>query len=119
MRIALAAALAVVAAMPAVADSPADWVTRFAFLHAVGAKQLPPGPDSWEAFACVAKAARAISDRDPTLPIKNWPVEVEANEAISPCKAQMDAIPQHEAKMQKVAVDLIAKLRADRPRQRR
>jgi len=119
LRIALAAALSVVAAMPALADVPADWLTRSAFLHAVDAKQLPTGPESWKAFACVAKAARPISDRDPALPIKNWPVEAEAKEAISPCKAEMDAIPQHAARMQKVAVDLIAKLRADRPRHRR
>jgi hypothetical protein len=118
MRIALAAALAVVVATPVVADAPSDWLTRFAFLHAVGAKRLPPGPESWKAFACVAKAARPISDRDPTLPIKNWPVEAEADEAIAPCKAEMDAIPQHTAKMQNVAVDLIAKLRADRSRNR-
>jgi hypothetical protein len=50
MRIALAAALAVVVAIPAMADAPDDWLTRFAFLHAVGAKQLPPGPESWKAF---------------------------------------------------------------------
>jgi hypothetical protein len=118
MRIALAAALAVVVVMPAAADAPDDWLTRFAFLHAVGAKQLPPGPEGWKAFACVAKAARPISDRDPTPPIKNWPVVDEANAAISPCKAEMDAIPQHAVKMQKVAVDLIAKLRADRLRNR-
>jgi hypothetical protein len=118
MRIALAAALSVAVAIPAVADAPIDWLTRFAFLHAIGAKQLPPGPDSWKAFACVAKAAQPISDRDPTLPLKNWPVEAEADEAIAPCKVEMDAIPQHAAKMQKVAVDLIAKFRADRPRHR-
>jgi hypothetical protein len=118
MRIALAAALAVVVATPVVADAPIDLLTRYAFLHAVDAEQLPPGPESWKAFACVAKAARPISDRDPTLPIKDWPVEAEADEAIGPCKAEMDAIPQHAAKMQKVAVDLIAKFRADRPRHR-
>src|SRR5262245_23198975 len=118
MRIALAGALAVVIATPVVADAPAEWVTRFAFLHAVKAKRLPPGPESWKAFACVAKAARPISDRDPTLPIKNWPVTAEADEAIAPCMAEMDAIPQHAAKMQNVAVDLIAKFRADRPRHR-
>jgi hypothetical protein len=118
MRTALAATLAVVVATPVVADAPFDWLTRFAFLHAVDAKRLPPGPESWKAFACVAKAARPISDRDPTLPIKSWPVEAEADEAIAPCKAEMDAIPQHAAKMQNVAVDLIAKLRADRPRHR-
>jgi hypothetical protein len=118
MRIALAAGLAVMVATPVVADAPVDWLTRFAFLHAVDAKRLPPGPESWNAFACVAKAARPISDRDPTPPIKNWPVEAEADEAIAPCKAEMDAIPQHAAKMQNVAVDLIAKFRADRPRHR-
>ena len=118
MRIALAAALAMLVATPVVADAPSDWVTRFAFLHAIKAKWLPPGPESWKAFACVAKTARPISDREPTLPIKNWPVEAEADEAIAPCKAEMDAIPQHAAKMQNVAVDLIAKFRADRPRQR-
>jgi hypothetical protein len=93
-------------------------VTRFAFLHAVKAKWLPPGPESWKAFACVAKTARPISDRAPTLPIRNWPVHAEADEAIAPCKAEMDAIPRHAGNMQKVAVDLIAKLRADRPRDR-
>ncbi|HWE19991.1 MAG TPA: hypothetical protein VG758_22885 [Hyphomicrobiaceae bacterium] len=118
MRIALAAALAAVVATPVVADAPIDWLTRFAFLHAIETKQLPPGPGSWKAFACVAKAAQPISNRDPTPPIKNWPVEAEADEAIAPCKAEMDAIPQHAAKMQKVAVDLIAKLRADRVRHR-
>src|SRR5262245_31344726 len=118
MRIAHAAALAVVATVPAVADAPDDWLARFAFLHAVGAKQLPPGPESWKAFTCVAKAARPISERDPTQPVKNWPVVDEANEAISPCKAEMDAIPQHADKMQSVAVDLIAKFRADRLRNR-
>ena len=118
MRIALAAALAVVVATPAVADVPFDWLTRFAFLHAVSVKQLPPGPESWKAFACVANAARPISDREPTRPIKNWPVKAEADEAITPCKAEMDATPQHTAKMQNAAVDLIAKLRADRLRNR-
>jgi hypothetical protein len=118
MRIALAAALAMVLATPVVADTPFDWLTRFAFLHAVEAKHLPPGPESWKAFTCVAKAARPISDRDPTPPIKNWPVAAEADEAIAPCRAEMDAIPQHAANMQNVAADLIAKLRADRPRQR-
>jgi hypothetical protein len=118
MRIALAAALAVMVALPAVADAPIDWVTRFAFLHAVKAKQLPPGPESWKAFACVAKTARPISERDPAWPIKNRPVAAEADEAIAPCKAEMDAIPQHGAKMQNVVVDLIAKLRADRQRHR-
>jgi hypothetical protein len=63
----------VVVATPVVADAPIDWLTRFAFLHAIGAKRLPPGPESWKAFACVANAARSISDRDPTLPVKNWP----------------------------------------------
>ena len=118
MRFAVAIALALVVTVPGMADAPDDWLTRFAFLHAVGAKQLPPGPESWKAFACVAKGARPISDRDPRPPIKNWPVGDEANEAISPCKAEMDAIPQHAAKMQRVAVDLIAKLRADRLRNR-
>ena len=118
MRIALAAALTALVAMPAVANEHIDFLTRFAFLHAVRAKQLPPGPVSWKAFACVAKTARPISDRDPTLPINNWAVEVEADEAIAPCKAEMDAIPQNAAKMQRVAVDLIAKLRADRRRSR-
>src|SRR5262245_59086471 len=118
MRIALAAALATAIATPALANAPIDWLTRFAFLHATGTKRLPPGPESWRAFACVAKAAQSISDRDPTLPIKNWPVAAEADEAIAPCKAEMDAIPQHAAKMQNVAVDLIAKFRADRPRHR-
>src|SRR5262245_45847692 len=118
MRIALAAALAVVVAAPVAADAPVDWLTRFAFLHAVKAKRLPPGPESWRAFACVADAARPISDRDRTLPIKNWPVEAEADEAIAPCKAEIDAIPQHATNMQNVAVDLIAKLRADRRRDR-
>jgi hypothetical protein len=116
MRIALATALAVVVATSVAADTPSDWLTRFAFLHAVEAKHLPPGPESWNAFACVAKAAQPISDRDPTPSIKNWPVEAEADEAIAPCKAEMDAIPQHAARMQNVAVDLIAKLRADRRR---
>ena len=114
MRIALAAALGVVIATPVAADAPIDWLTRFAFLHAVNAKHLPPGPESWKAFACVAKAARPISDRDPRLPIKSRPVEAEADEAIAPCKAEIDAIPQDAAKMQKVVVDLIAKFRADR-----
>jgi hypothetical protein len=119
MRIVLAAALAVVVAMPvALADAPIDWLTRAAFLHAVDARRLPPGPASWKAFACVARAARRISDRDPTLPIKNWPVEAEANEAVSPCKGELEAIPQHAAKMQNVAIDLIAKFRADRLRNR-
>ena len=92
MRIALAGALAMVFATPVVADAPIDWVTRFAFLHAVKAKWLPPGPESWKAFACVAKAAEPISDRDPTPPIRNWAVYAEADEAIAPCKAEMDAI---------------------------
>jgi hypothetical protein len=118
MRIALAAALAVVLATPVVADAPIEWVTRFAFLHAVKAKRLPPGPESWKAFACVAKAARPISDREPTQPTRNRPTHAEADEAISPCKAEMDAIPQYAASMQDVAVDLIAKLRADRQRNR-
>ena len=118
MRIALAAALSVMVAAPVAADAPIDWLTRFAFLRAVDTNRLPPGPESWKAFACVAKAARPISDRDPTLPLKKWPVEAEANEATAPCKTEMDAIPLHAAKMQKVAVDLIAKFRADRPRQR-
>jgi hypothetical protein len=118
MRIALAAALAMMVATPVVADAPFDWVARFAFLHAVGTKRLPPGPESWKAFACVAKAARPISDRDPTLPLKNWPLAAEAAEAIAPCRAEIDAIPQHAANMQNVAVDFIAKLRADRPRHR-
>jgi hypothetical protein len=118
MRIALAAALTVMVATPVVADAPIEWLTRFAFLHAIDAKRLPPGPESWKAFACVAKAAQSISDRDPVLPVKNWPVEAEADEAIAPCKAEMDAIPQHAVKMKKVAVDLIAKFRADRPRHR-
>jgi hypothetical protein len=118
MRIALAAALAVVVTTPVAADAPSLWLTRFAYLHAVNVKHLPPGPEGWNAFACVAKAAQPISHRDPTRPIKNWPVEAEADEAIAPCKAEMDAIPQHASKMQKVAVDLIAKLRADRPRNR-
>jgi hypothetical protein len=118
MRIALAAALIVAVATPVAADAPADWLTRFAFLHAIDANRLPPGPESWKAFACVARAARSISDRDPTLPVKNWPVEAEADEAIAPCKVEMDAIPQHAVKMKKVAVDLIAKFRADRPRHR-
>jgi hypothetical protein len=118
MRTVLAAALALVVATPSVAEAPVDWLTRFAFLHAIDAKRLPPGPESWKAFACVAKAARPISDRYPTRPIKDWPVEAEADEAIAPCKAEMDAIPQHAATMQNVAVDLIAKFRADRPRQR-
>ena len=118
MRITLAAALSVVMATPVLADAPVDWVTRFAYLHAVDINRLPPGPGSWKAFACVANAARPISDRDPTPPIKNWPVEAEANEAIAPCKAEMDGIPHHAATMQKVAVDLIAKFRADRSRQR-
>jgi hypothetical protein len=118
MRIALAAALAMVVATPVMADVAFDWLTRFAFLHAVEAKQLPPGPQSWKAFACVAKAARPISDRDPTLPMKKWPVAAEADEAIAPCRAELDAIPQHAANMQNVAIDLIAKLRADRPRHR-
>jgi hypothetical protein len=118
MRIALAAALTAVVVMPAVASEHIDFLTRFAFLHAVGAKQLPPGPESWKAFACVAKTARPISDRDRAVPVKYWPVKAEADEAISACKAEMDAIPQHAAKMQKVAVDLIAKFRADRPRHR-
>ena len=117
-RIALAAGLVVPVVTPVAADAPIDWLTRFAFLHAVDAKHLPPGPESWKAFTCVAKAARPISDRDPTSLIKNQPVEAEADEAIAPCKAEMDAIPQHAAKMQNVAVDLIAKFRADRPRQR-
>jgi hypothetical protein len=107
-----------VATTPVVADAPIDWVTRFAFLHAVEAQRLPPGPESWKAFACVAKAARPISDRDPTLPIRNWPVRAEADEAIAPCKAELDAIPRHAVNMQNLAVDLIAKLRADRPRNR-
>ena len=55
------------------ADAPIDWLMRFAFLDAVHAKHLPPGPESWKAFACVANAARPISDRNPTLPIKNLP----------------------------------------------
>ena len=38
--------------------------------------------------------------------------------SLAPCKAEMDAILRHAAKMQNVAVDLIAKLRADRPRYR-
>jgi hypothetical protein len=118
MRVALAATLAVVFATPLVADAPVDWLTRFAFLHAIDAKRLPAGPDSWKAFACVAKAARPISDRNPALPLKNWPFEAEAEEAISPCKAEVAAIPDHAAQMQKVAVDLIAKFRADRPRHR-
>jgi hypothetical protein len=118
MRIALAGALAVALATPVVADAPAEWVTRFAFLHAVKAKRLPPGPESWKAFACVAKTARPISDRDPTQPIRNRPIHAEADEAISPCKAEMDAIPKHAANMPDVAVDLIAKLRADRQRNR-
>jgi hypothetical protein len=118
MRTALVALLAVVLVTPVAADPPIDWLTRRAFLHAVGTKHLPPGPESWKAFACVAKAAQPISDRDPTLPIKNWPVEAEADEAIAPCKAEIDAIPQDAAKMQKVAVDLIAKFRADRGRHR-
>jgi hypothetical protein len=118
MRIALATALTAVIAIPAAANEHTEFLTRFAFLHAVGAKQLPPGPESWRAFACVAKTARPISDRDPTLPIENWPFEPEADEAITACKAEMDAIPQHAAKMQNVAVDLIAKFRADRPRHR-
>jgi hypothetical protein len=118
MRVVLAAAFAVVVAAPVVPDAPTEWLTRFAFLHAIGAKQLPPGPESWKAFACVAKAARSISDRDPALPAKNWPVEAEADEAIAPCKAEMDAIPKHAARMQNVAVDLIAKFRADRLRHR-
>src|SRR5262245_27805673 len=105
MRIALAAALTVVIAIPAVANEHAEFLTRFAFLHAVGAKQLAPGPESWRAFACVAKTARPISDHDPTLPIKNWPFEAEAGEAIAACKAKIDAIPKHAAKMQRVAVD--------------
>jgi hypothetical protein len=118
MRIALASALAVVVATPVLADAPIEWVTRFAFLHAVKAERLPPGPESWKAFACVAKAARPISDRDPTQSIRNRPIHAEADEAIAPCKAEMDAIPKHAANMQDVAVDLIAKFRADRPRQR-
>jgi hypothetical protein len=118
MRIALAGALAMMVATPVVADAPTDWVTRFAFLHAVKAKWLPPGPESWKAFACVAKAAGPISDRDPTPPIRKWAVHAEADEAIAPCKAEMDAIPRHAADMQNVAVDLIAKLRADRQRNR-
>ena len=99
-------------------SSGVDWLTRHAFLRAVDAKRLPPGPESWNAFACVAKAALPISDRDPTVPITNWPVEAEADEAIAPCKAEIGAIPQHAAKMQDVAVDLIAKFRADRVRRR-
>lgn len=116
MRTALAGALAMVLATPAVADAPTDWVTRFAFLHAVKVKWLPPGPESWRAFACVARAAGPISDRDPTPPIRNWAAHAEADEAIAPCKAEMNAIPA--ASMQKAAVDVIAKLRADRPRSR-
>lgn len=118
MRIAAAAALAVVLATPAAADAPMDWLTRFAYLRAVDAKRLPPGPESWRAFACVAKAARPISDRDPALPIKYEHAEAEAHEAIAPCKAELEAIPQHATQMERVAVDLIAKLRADRPRNR-
>jgi hypothetical protein len=118
MRIALAAALAVVIATPLAAEAPVDWLTRYAFLHAVDTKRLPPGPESWKAFACVAKAAQPISDRDPTSPLKNWPVEAEADEAIAPCKAEIGAMPQHAAKMQNVAIDLIAKFRADRVRRR-
>jgi hypothetical protein len=118
MRIALAAALCGALATPVVADAPSEWLTRFAFLRAIDAKRLPAGPESWEAFSCVAKAARPISDRDPTPPIKSWPVEAEADEAIALCKVEMDAIPQHAAAMQSVAVDLIAKFRADRLRNR-
>ena len=118
MRIALAAALAVVVTTPVAADAPSEWLTRFAYLHAVNVKHLPPGPEGWNAFACVAKAAQPISGRDPTRPIKNWPIHAEANEAIAPCKAEMDAIPKHAANMQDVAVDLIAKFRADRVRRR-
>ena len=44
MRIALAAAVSVVVATPLVADAPFDWLTRFAFLHAVSVKQLPLSP---------------------------------------------------------------------------
>jgi len=116
IRIALAAAAAVTVGTPAMADAPIDWLTRLAFLHAVETRRLPPGPESWRAFSCVANAARPISDREPRLPIT--PVVAEADEAIAPCKAEMDAIPQHAQKMQKVAVDLIAKFRADRQRQR-
>jgi hypothetical protein len=118
MRIAFAGALVVVVATPVLADAPIEWVTRFAFLHAVKAQRLPPGPESWRAFACIAMAARPISDRDPTQPIRNRPIHAEADEAISPCKAEMDAIPQHAGNMQDVALDLIAKLRADRQRNR-
>lgn len=113
MRTAFVGALAIVLATPVVADAPTDWVTRFAFLHAVKVKWLPPGPESWRAFACVARAAGAISDRNRTPPIRN---SAEADEAIAPCKAEMDAIPA--ANMQKAAVDVIAKFRADRPHSR-
>jgi hypothetical protein len=109
--------VSVLLAAPATAEDRGDRDVYFAFLRTVDASQLPRSPATWKAFACTWRAANLISEREPTtLLSKFWPVEPEAVEALGQCKSEMDAIPQHNATMQQVAIDMIARFREERRR---
>jgi hypothetical protein len=106
---------------PAAAQDRADRETYFAYLRAFDALQLPRSGAAWQAFACARQAAKLISEREfPRLRTGFWreavadAVRAEVLEALSQCKSEMDAIPQHSAAMQQLVGDMIARFREHR-----
>ena len=91
MRIALAAALAVSLAAPAVADPPLDWDAWRAFKVAVRGSEVRPWGFAFEVFDCNLQAAKKLADRDSILLAKRRPLEAEAEEAWTSCHAKAEA----------------------------